>query len=227
MYEAVKNLNRLKPKQHLLLQNEHGLTANEEGQTKIIAKYFQNTFFNNNLPFPNIPPSPMLHPFTTEEIKSAVGKMKNNKSPGNDGINAELIKHSPDLLYHRIADIYNDISKTSEHPNELIHGLLRALQKPGKQKGPPSNLRPIILLSILRKILAICIMKRIGCRIDAKIPISQAAYRKNRSTTEHVFGTKLIIERTISSKNETVHLILLDMSKAFDSIHCVTLIKEL
>ena len=39
MYEAVKNLNRLKPKQYLLLQSEHGLTANEDEQTKIIAKY--------------------------------------------------------------------------------------------------------------------------------------------------------------------------------------------
>ena len=117
--------------------------------------------------------------------------------------------------------------KMESHPNELTHGLLRVLQKPGKPKGPPSNLRPIILLSILRKILAICIMNIIGSRIDAEIPINQAAYRKNRSTTEHVFGTKLIIERTISSKNETVHLILLDMSKAFDSIHRATLIQEL
>ena len=96
------------------------------------------------------------------------------------------------------------MAQTSEHPKEITHGLLRALQKPGKKKGPPANLRPIILLSILRKILAICIMKRINDRIDAEIPINQAAYRKNRSTTEHVFATKLIIERTITSKNERV-----------------------
>ena len=56
------------------------------------------------------------------------------------------------------------------------------------------------------------------------MPISQAAYRKNRSTTEHVFATKLIIERTISSADETVYLLLLDMSKAFDSIQRNTLI---
>ena len=40
-------------------------------------------------------------------------------------------------------------------------------------------------------------MKRINSRLDTAIPISQAAYRKNRSTTEHVFATKLVIERTI------------------------------
>ena len=60
-----------------------------------------------------------------------------------------------------------------------------------------------------------------------EIPINQAAYRKNRSTTEHAFATKLIIERAITSKNETVYLLLLDMTKAFDSIKRSILINEL
>ena len=64
-------------------------------------------------------------------------------------------------------------------------------------------------------------------RLDSVIPTSQAVYRKNRSTTEHLFATKLIIERTISSMVETIDLLLLDVSKAFDSIHRNTLIEKL
>ena len=60
-----------------------------------------------------------------------------------------------------------------------------------------------------------------------RLPISQAAYRKNRSTTEYIFATKLIIERTLSPTDETVYLLLLDMSKAFDSIKRNTLIEDL
>ena len=60
-----------------------------------------------------------------------------------------------------------------------------------------------------------------------RLPISQAAYRKNRSTTEYIFATKLIIERTLSPTDETVYLLLLDMSKAFDSIKRNTLIDDL
>ena len=130
-------------------------------------------------------------------------------------------------MYEKIAAIYKDIAATGKHPNEITHGILRALQKPGKPKGPTSNLRPIIILSALRKILAVCIMKRINSRLDSAIPMSQAAYRKNRSITEHVFATKLIIERTISSTDETVYLLLLDMSKAFDSRQRNTLIEDL
>ena len=153
--------------------------------------------------------------------------MKNNKSPGKDDITVELLKHAPYEIYEHIANIYNKMSETGDIPDEITHGLLRALQKPGKAKGPPSNLRPIILLSILRKILAICLMKRIGERLNSEIPISQAAYRKNRSTTEQVFTIKLVIERTISAKSEKVFLTLLDMSKAFDSVKRSTLINDL
>ena len=70
-------------------------------------------------------------------------------------------------------------------------------------------------------------MKRINLRLDSAIPISQAVYRKNRSTREHVFATKLIIERTLSSSDETVYLLLLDMRKAFGSVQRKTLTEGL
>ena len=160
----------------------------------------------------NVLPTPMSTLFTSSEIRKAVWTLKNNISPGMDQINVELIKYSPEVVYEKIADIYNNIAAIGKHANEITHGTLRALQKPGKPKGPTSNFRPIILLSVFR------IGKRINSRLESPIPISQAAYRENRSTTEHVFLTKLIVERTILSTDETVYLLLLDMSKAFDNI---------
>ena len=176
---------------------------------------------------PNLQLTPMTKPFTPSEIKTAVSKLKTNKSPGCDDIPVELIKNSPYTIYKYIAEIFNKIASHNECPNEINHGLLIPIQKPGKSRGPASNLRPIILLSTLRKILAVCIMGRIGVKMDEETPISQAAYRQGRSTTEHVFATKLVIERTITAKNETVHLTLLDMSKAFDSIKRKVIIEYL
>ena len=74
--------------------------------------------------------------------------------------------------------------------------------------GELSNLRPIMLLSTLRKILAIIMTSRIKDRIVKEIPPNQAAYRSGRSTTEHVFALKLAVERTLTSKDETLYLIL-------------------
>ena len=90
------------------------------------------------------------------------------------------------------------------------------------------HMTPITLLSILRKILASCLCKRTGDRIDKEIPIQQAAYRPGRSTTEHVFATKLIIEKITASQEETARLLIIDMSKAFDlAMHSIMFSKML
>ena len=65
-----------------------------------------------------------------------------------------------------IANILNETAAKGEYPKELKEGILIPLQKPGKTKGPVEHLRPVILLSILRKVLAICIIRRVGKRID-------------------------------------------------------------
>ena len=70
-------------------------------------------------------------------------------------------------------------------------------------------------------------MDRVGSRLDHKTPITQAAYRKERLTTEHVFAAKMAIERTINARNETLHVVLLDMSKAFHNIKRKDLIEHL
>ena len=62
-------------------------------------------------------------------------------------------------------------------------------------------------------------MEKINERIDTIKPISQAPYRKGRSTKEHIFSTKLLIEGTISSSNETIYLLMHNISKDFDSVN--------
>ena len=164
--------------------------------------------------------------FTANGIRKAIAKMKPNKSPGYDEIPVELIKYPPDRIDKQIAKIYNNMAETGDIPKEVTCGILKPLQKPSNAKGPPSNLRPIILLSSIRKILAACMTNSIK-DMEAEIPPLQAAYRPNRSTTEHVFTSKLIIERTIKARNESAHLIILDMSRASDSINRNQFIEDL
>ena len=161
---------------------------------------------------PNLRPTVMSNPFTSDEIKKAVSKMKMNKSPGCDKIPVKLIMYTPDCVYESIAKIFNQIASDGDCPKEINHGILVPLQKPGKPRGPALNLRPDILLSKLRKILAVYIIDRVGSRLDHKTPITQAAYRKERSTTKHVVAAKMAIRQTTNARNETLHLVLLDTS---------------
>ena len=226
MFEAIKTIQRISAKKQLLIKTKDGLTSNQEDQCSIISKHFEKQFFKN-AEIPVLTPTKLTTPFTGKEIRRAILKLKNNKSPGIDDVTSEQLKHCPGMIDDEIAKIFNDMCETGEYPNEIIQGVLCPLQKPGKEMGPPENLRPVMLLSLLRKILAICIMKRINKRLDGCIPQSQAAYRINRSTTEHIFAIKLIIERTITAANETVYLLMHDMSKAFDCVNRKILIKDL
>ena len=89
------------------------------------------------------------------------------------------------------------------------------------------NVRPVILLSILRKILSLCMINRCWERMEEKIPKTQAAYQPGRSTTEQVFTIKVLAEKAITSEDYPIHILMLDMSKAFDSIDRNKLLEHL
>ena len=66
--------------------------------------------------------------------------------------------YGPPEIHEGVAKLLNNIASTGEYPEQIKQGILKPLRKPGKKPGPPSNLRPIILLSVLRKLLAICMI---------------------------------------------------------------------
>ena len=76
MYEAVKNINKMRPKQPLVIKSDEEPTTNCETQTKIIAKYFNDIFWKDGEPMPNLQPTVMSNPFISDEIKKALSKME-------------------------------------------------------------------------------------------------------------------------------------------------------
>ena len=121
--------------------------------------------------------------FNPNEIKEEFSKLKNNKAAGRDEIYGELIKHGPDELYNQIAILLNKTSESGDYPEEIRRGVLTPIAKPAK-KNEKVNVRPIILLSVLRQITTITLINRCWYRLKTHIPLSQAAYQSGRSTTE-------------------------------------------
>ena len=169
MYEAVQKIKRLRPPHKLLIKGKNGLTANPTEQSKIIVEYFKETFYKNKQPITIIPPTRMKMPFTENEIRKSIAKMKPNKSAGYDKIPIELIKYVPDKIHEKMTKIYNNMAETGDIPKEVKCGILKSLQKPDKAKVPSSNLGPINLFFSLRKILAACITNRIKDRLETEM----------------------------------------------------------
>ena len=59
---------------------------------------------------------------------------------------------------------------------------------------------------MLRKILAIIMIGRVGEKIQNEIPVTQAAYRKGRSTTEHVMAFKPMTEKAITTDDYEINI---------------------
>ena len=116
---------------------------------------------------PELIPIPMSEPFTWKEIYEASLKLNNNKSPDNNGLQAEHIKYAPKCVHQDIANLLSEVAETGTYPIELKHRLIIPIQKPGKQKGKVEDIRPVILLSILQKLLATCFIKSISDKIQS------------------------------------------------------------
>lgn len=84
-------------------------------------------------------------PFTQEEISTAAKKLKIGRYPDSDVVKPKLIKYTLIELHYKIARIFNSVASKGDHIEELILGLQRPQEKPGKSKGAPENLTTIIL----------------------------------------------------------------------------------
>ena len=75
--------------------------------------------------------------------------------------------------------------------------------------------------------MTITLLNRIWARLSSRIPKSQAAYQRGRSATEQVLALKLLIEKSITSTDYDLYILLIDMSKAFDTVNRKLLLQEL
>ena len=130
----------------------------EEEQIKEVMAYFKKMLAPEAEPRKTYKPTKIKTPFTADEIRRVVKKLKNGKSAGIDKLEVEFLKYAPIEILQEVANILNTATNTEEELKELVVGLLRPLPKPGKKKGPAENLRPIILLSVLRKILTVAML---------------------------------------------------------------------
>ena len=78
----------------------------------------------------------MNQPFVLEEIKSAIRSLRNDRSAGEDQRKTEILNSAPDILHELLANIYNNMSETGEHPTELTLGIITPIGSLESRKDP-------------------------------------------------------------------------------------------
>ena len=114
----------------------------------------------------NIGTKTLQIPICEHEVRTAIKKLKSNKSTGPDKVSNELIKCAGPQFVKIYIKIINESFKVGQTIDNLGEGLLSPIQKSNKTAGPIKHLRPIILLNDTRKILSAIALSRVEEKID-------------------------------------------------------------
>ena len=163
---------------------------------------------------------PILNnPITENEIRKSITKLKNNKSPGNDMVINEYIKNTQDMLCPLYVKLFNKIFDSGVFPDEWLIGTIVPLYKNKGDSHDPNNYRGITLLSCTGKLFTSVLNDRLTHYSDSINIISetQAGFRQDYSTLDHIFLLKCIID-IFKWKKKKLFCLFVDYTKAFDLV---------
>ena len=163
--------------------------------------------------------------FTEEEVRKAIKTLKNNKSPGFDGITAEMLKGGGDCIVSWMRCLCNQVWNSGTVPEDWKNGEIVCIPKKGNLSDC-DNWRGVTLLSIPGKVYCQVILNRLRDTVDSQLREEQAGFRPKRSCAEQIFTLRQIIEKC-GEHQVPLAVSFIDFSKAFDSVHRPSLWKIL
>ena len=131
---------------------------------------------------------------TPGDVQRAIRALKNNKTPGIDNIPAELLKYGGETLECEIYEIIQLIWRHEEMPGAWDIGNIIPIHKKG-DKTVCSNYRGIALLPVCYKVLALIIKEKLEPYIEKALGEYQCGFRKGRSTMDHIFTIRQMMEK--------------------------------
>ena len=152
---------------------------------------------------------------TMQELQQAIKDMKNNKTPGEDGIPIDFYKvfwqHLKDLFYEVMIECFsnNKLHDTAQQ------GILNLIPKPNKDSRFIKNLRPITLLNTDYKIIEKAIANKMMPALEHIIHHDQRGFMKDRRISVNI---RKILDIIQEAKKEDLGAVILslDFVQCFD-----------
>jgi exonuclease III len=223
LWKAVKGLRTKFTPQYVQMKNERGVHVPLNQRAETIAQYLENTHWNNDRNMGTPSDEYIVRQnnadeslFRIEELNWALKVSKNNKQPGPDNIQMELLKWLNDDNRRRLLSLINTWWVTKSADVELFQARVVPIFKKGETDNA-ANYRPISLLSSVYKIYMIMIRQRMQHAIEDKLSATQYGFRPKRSTSHAIYIIRRLQDYA-EVKGTQLSLALLDWEKAFDKI---------
>lgn len=210
-------------KMYRIKSREGDITTDKMEILEVVESFYRELYRrddeNQDQPMPKITNqgSEEMPEVTTSEVKTALSEMKNNKSPGDDGVVIEAIKLGGNEIIQTLAKLFTECIYQGTTPSHWNNAVIVLLHKKG-DITELTNYRPISLLSHIYKLFTKIITKRLEARLDFYQPREQAGFRSGYGTNDHLLVIKNLIEKS-AEYNKPLALIFVDYEKAFDTIN--------
>ena len=154
---------------------------------------------------------------TEDEIKLAMKGMKQNKSPGSDGLPIEFYKMFWPDIGRFLINSYHHSYRTGTLSINQKRGIITCIPKSSKNRTLLKNWRPISLLNSDYKLISNVFANRIKIFLPKLIHSDQKGFIQDRFIGEN---TRLVYDiiQNLKENNKSGILLLLDFEKAFDSV---------
>lgn len=221
-YKTLKTLRTDKSQEVNHIKNKNGEIITEDSEImKRWKEYFQELLGNNRDTEQRTRQREIIEEnndqnITAKELNDVIRNLKNGKAPGHDKITSEMIKNMGTEAKKILLKIYNMIWNIEQIPNDWQKALIVPIYKKG-DRYDCNNYRGITLLCVGMKIYEQILDTKIRKAIEDTLEESQSGFRKGRSTQDHIFTVKQIIEKSVVQE-KTVFMGFIDLEKAFDKV---------
>jgi hypothetical protein len=148
-------------------------------------------------------------------VKMTIKSLKSNASSGVGGVPAELLKSGTEKLYELLRQIFERCVNGEGIPDDWKMGYISAIHKMERRMN--TNYRGITVSNIFSGLYGKLIeyfLDQEFVQIETK---EQAGFRAGRSTVNHIFCLKQLIEKKMAV-DQPLHLLFVDLEKAYDSV---------
>ena len=173
-------------------------------------------------------PTELFNFNTVTEIDTikAVSMLPNWKAPGNDGLNGYVIKAALPALAKPLTQLINLSLSQSVFPSVFKFTIVSPIPKTAAATTPDHQHRPLALLSLLSKVIERVAYLQLYPFISPLLSICQHGFQLGRSTVTALLNITEKIYNSMDHHKLSL-LILMDLSKAFDSLQHDILLHKL
>ncbi|XP_052131638.1 uncharacterized protein LOC127751707 [Frankliniella occidentalis] len=165
---------------------------------------------------PEDPGGPITTAPTAAQLREYASKLSKRTAAGPDGLPGELFIHGPPKLFQVLEKVVGEVWRAGEFPAASTQSMQHPIPKKARPAGV-DDYRTLSLCNTIYKLVAKHMMVELTTVLPP-IPYYQAGFRASRSTYDHLFLLRRVLDAHWQA-GSAVHVMALDIKAAFPSVN--------